>query len=1023
MIGFLMGRNRTVLLLLAFLMISGAVAFIAIPKESDPDIPIPFIYISMIHEGISPEDAERLLVQPMEKELRNITGIKEMRSTASVGSASVILEFEAGFDAKQALLDARSQVELAKTQLPTTTESPTVNEINTALFPVMTLSLSAALDERELITMARQLKREIVALPNVLSVEIGGDREEVLEVEIDPVLLDGYQIDFQAVMDIVNRNNLLVTAGALDTGAGRMVFKVPGVITELGDILQLPVKVSGSTVVTLADIATLRSTFKDPDGFARVDGKPAISLEISKRSGANIIETVTQVQAVVSAAQQVMPEQVDITYILDQSAQISTLLWDLLNNILSAMVIVMIIIIAVLGLRSALLVGLAIPGSFLIGILLIYSLNITMNIVVLFSLILVVGMLVDGAIVIVEMADKRLKAGDSGFEAFSYAARQMAWPIIASTLTTLAVFIPLAFWPGTVGEFMKYLPITVVLCLLASLCMALIFLPVLGHMFNRSKTGTKVDQVIPISTGVRVYTSLLRSLVKHPRKTLVATLICVLSIYSVYGLYGVGIEFFPDTEPETAMIQVHARGDLSVIEKDELLRHVEKRMIGMKDLRSVYARSFAQSDNEGKEDLIGIVQFRFTDWYQRSPAKKILKDLQQRTAGIPGLYLDILEEEGGPSGGKPIEIEVSGLQQQDLSKAVELIRDLMLQMKGFNNIEDNRPLPGIEWILSVNRLEAARYGADIASIGNAVQMVTSGINLTKYRPDNAYDEIDVHARFPHSDRTLQQLEYLRLKTARGMIPTSNFVEIRPSPKTSIIQRVDGRRVTTLKSDILEGLLVDTQLKKLKEGIGAINLPAGIALTFKGEDADQQESMGFLLKAFLVALFIMLLILVTQFNSVYQSVLVLSAIIFSTAGVMLGLFVTHQPFGIVMGGIGVIALAGIVVNNNIILIDAYNRKRVQGISAVEAAIATGSERLRPVLLTSVTTIAGLIPMAYGLNLDLINRQIGIGAPSSQMWTQLASTIAGGLSFATLLTLFLTPCMLVMGDHLLSKRAVI
>jgi multidrug efflux pump len=1023
MIDFLMGRNRTVLLLLAFLMISGVAAFIAIPKESDPDIPIPFIYISMIHEGISPEDAERLLVQPMEKELRNITGLKEMKSTASVGYASVILEFDAGFDAKQALLDVRSQVELAKSQLPTATESPIVNEINTALFPVMTLSISAAFDERQLIAIARQLKREIVALPNVLSVEIGGDREEVLEVEIDPVLLDGYQIDFQAVIDIVSRNNLLITAGALDTGAGRMIFKVPGVVTELDDILQLPIKVNASAVVTLDDIATLRSTFKDPDGFARVDGKPSISLEISKRSGANIIETVTQIQAVVAAAKQVMPEQVDITYILDQSAQINALLWDLLNNILSAMVIVMIIIIFVLGLRSALLVGLAIPGSFLIGILLIFSLNITMNIVVLFSLILVVGMLVDGAIVVVELADKRLRAGDSGSEAFGCAARQMAWPIIASTLTTLAVFIPLAFWPGTVGEFMKYLPITVVLCLLASLCMALIFLPVLGHMFNRSQAARKDGQVLPLSAGVRMYISLLRSLVKHPGKTLVATLVCVFSIYFVYSLYGVGIEFFPDTEPETAMIQVHARGDLSVIEKDELLRQVENRMIGMNDLRSVYARSFAQSDSEGKEDLIGAVRFRFIDWHQRSPAKKILKDIQQRTAGIPGLYLDVVEEEGGPSGGKPIEIEVSGLQQRDLSTAVELIRNLMLQVRGFNNIEDNRPLAGIEWVLSVSREEAARYGADVASIGNAVQMVTTGVNLTKYRPDNVYDEIDVRARFPNADRTLQQLEYLRLKTARGMIPVTNFVEITPAPKTSIIQRVDGRQVAALKSDIIDGLLVDTQLKKLKQGIATLNLPAGIELTFKGEDADQQESIAFLLKAFLVALFIMLLILVTQFNSVYQSLLVLSAIIFSTAGVMLGLFVTHQPFGIVMGGIGVIALAGIVVNNNIILIDAYNRKREQGISAVEAAIATGSERLRPVLLTSVTTITGLVPMAFGLNLDLINRQIGIGAPSSQMWTQLASTIAGGLSFATLLTLFLTPCMLVMGDRLLSKKVTI
>ncbi len=1020
MITFLMERSRMVLLLLLFLLVSGVSAFISIPKESDPEIAIPFIYVSMVHDGISPEDAERLLIKPMEKALRSIKGVKEMTASATQGYASVTLEFEAGFDAKQALQDVRTQVEQAKSQLPRSTESPVVNEINTALFPVMTLSISAPIDERELIGIARQLKREITALPNVLSVEIGGDREEVLEVAIDPLLLDAYELDYAQVLDIISRNNLLIAAGALDTGIGRLNLKVPGVIEKLDDLLQLPIKVSGSTVVTFSDIATLRNTFKDPDGFARVDGAPAISLEISKRSGANIIETVAQVQAVVKIAKTLMPASVQVSYILDQSAQISTLLWDLLNNILSAMLIVMIIIIAFLGVRSSLLVGLAIPGSFLMGLLCIYLLGITLNIVVLFSLILVVGMLVDGAIVIVEMAEKQMRAGDTGQVAFTHAAQQMAWPIIASTFTTLAVFVPLAFWPGTVGEFMKYLPITVVLCLLASLAMALVFLPVVGYLFNRTgfKSAKKVEAPTP-SKGANLYAQLLSFFLKHPVKTIATTCGMMVLVYIVYGNYGAGITFFPETEPETAMVQVHARGDLSVVEKDNYLKEVEKRITGVAGLGAVYARSFAQPDGEGKEDIIGVLQFRLEEWHQRAPAKHILSILSQKIKGIPGLYLEVIEEDDGPAGGKPIEIEISGVSQSDLISSADQLLGLMRDIKGFTGIEDDRSLPGIEWTLAVNRQEAARYGADIISIGNAVQLITAGINLAQYRPDYSDDEVDIRARFPKEHRTLQQLEQLRIKTAQGMVPVSNFVEVSPSPKVSRIKRVDGRQVISIRSDIQEGLLVDNQLKALQARISETAFPQGVEFNFKGEDADQKDSMAFLIKAFIVALFIMLLILVTQFNSFYQSVLVLSAILFSTAGVLLGLFLTNQPFGIVMGGIGVIALAGIVVNNNIILIDAFNKKRAEGIASLDAAFMTGRERLRPVLLTAVTTVSGLIPMAYGLNLDFIGRKIALDAPSSQMWVQLASTIAGGLAFATLLTLFITPCMLVLGDRYFKK----
>ncbi|RLW71406.1 MAG: MFS transporter, partial [gamma proteobacterium symbiont of Stewartia floridana] len=451
-------RSRAVLLSLLFILLAGAMAYNGIPKESEPDIAVPIIYVSMSHEGISPEDAERLLVRPMEKELQSIAGLKEMKSTAGEGHASVQLEFSAGFDSKQALTDVREKVDIAKVKLPDATDEPEVVEVNVALFPVLTVSLSGPIPERSLVNIARDLQDRIEALPGVLEAEIGGDREAVLEVVVDPAIMETYGVEYDELISMVTNNNRLVAAGAMDTGAGRLVLKVPGVIEELDDVLRLPVKVDGDRVITFGEVASIRRSFKDPESFARVDGQPALTLEVKKRVGANIIDTITEVRNVVEAERKHWPAGLNVSYMQDKSDQIREMLSDLQNNILSAIILVMIVIIAALGPRSAVLVGLAIPGSFLAAILVLDSMGFTLNIVVLFSLILVVGMLVDGAIVVIEMADRKMQQGKAPMEAYASAAKRMSWPITASTLTTLAVFAPLLFWPGLVGEFMKYLP-------------------------------------------------------------------------------------------------------------------------------------------------------------------------------------------------------------------------------------------------------------------------------------------------------------------------------------------------------------------------------------------------------------------------------------------------------------------------------------------------------------------------------------------------------------------------------------
>ncbi len=1022
-------RSRTAVLALLFILVSGTAAYLAIPKEAEPDVAIPIIYVSMSHEGISPEDAERLLVRPMEKELQGIEGLKNLTATASEGHASLMLEFDAGFDSAQALQDVRDKVDVTKSRLPADTDEPTVNEINVALFPVITVSLSGPVPERTLLELAQDLKDGIEALPGVLEVDIGGDREELMEIIVDPLVMETYGIGFEDVLGLIQRNNLLVAAGSLDTGAGRMAVKVPGVIEDLEDMLTMPVKTDGATVVTMADIATVRRTFKDPDGFARVGGQPAVTLEVSKRIGANIIETIEAVRRIVAARQMTWPESIRVDYLQDKSEQIREMLGDLQNNVLSAVVLVMIVVVAALGVRSSLLVGLAIPGSFLAGILVLNALGYTLNIVVLFSLILVVGMLVDGAIVVTELADRRMAEGLRRPEAFRLAARRMAWPVISATATTLLVFLPLLFWPGVVGQFMKYLPITVIAALAASLAMALVFIPVIGGLMGRAAPGNPaaVQALVAAERGdlasirgaTGLYLGLLARLLRHPAKVLGAALVFLVGAYVAYGALGRGVEFFPDVEPDFALVQVHARGDLSVYERDALTREVEARLLGMPEFRVVYARTVSGPGNNRAEDVVGVIQLEFVDWQARRPAAQILEEVRQRTADVAGIVVQTRKQENGPGAGKPVQLEVSARDPAALAPAVGRLRALMADIGGFVDVEDDRPLPGIEWRLEVNREEAARYGADVALIGNAVQMMTSGIKVAGYRPDNSDEEVDIRVRFPFSERNLDQLDQLRVPAAQGVVPIGNFVDLEPAPKTGTLQRAEGRRVMTVSADVAPGLLVDDQVRSLKSALGAEALGAGVEVRFKGEDEDQRETMAFLSNAFLTAIFLMAIILVTQFNSLYQAVLVMSAIVFSTAGVLLGLLAAGEPFGIVMGGIGVIALAGIVVNNNIVLIDTFNELRRGGLGAVEAALRTGAQRLRPVVLTSVTTVLGLMPMVLALNVDLVGREIAVGAPSTQWWTQLSSAIAGGLSFATVLTLVLTPCMLVLGESVSAR----
>ncbi len=1019
-------RSRPVLLILALILISGSVAYLTIPKEADPDVAIPIIYVLIPHDGISAQDAERLLVRPMEKELRNVEGLKEMRASAREGQATITLEFEAGFDSDQALNDVREKVDIAKVELPDDSDEPTVNEVNVALFPVILVTLSGDVGERTLVKHARDLRDKLEGLPGILEVDIAGDREDLMEVIIDPVRLEGFNQSAEVLLQFIARNNKLVAAGAMDTGHGRFSVKVPGLFENVQDVLSLPIKTSGDKVVTFEDVAIAHRTFKDANGFARVNGQPAVALEVTKRIGTNIIDTIEEVRAVVAQAQANWPDAIQVTYSQDKSQQIRDMLNDLQNNVLIAVLLVMIVIVAALGVRTAGLVGVSIPGSFLAGILVLAFAGLTINIVVLFALIMAVGMLVDGTIVVVELADRKMAEGLARQKAYAAAAKRMAWPITAATATTLAAFMPLLFWPGIVGEFMKFLPITLIATLSASLFMALVFVPTLGSIIggrapdsvqNAASLAAAESGDLDSITGLTgTYVKALRIAVTHPVKLVMLAAVLLTGAYSAYGAFGKGVEFFPDVEPENAVLHVRARGDLSVEESDALVREVESRLLDMGEFATIYARTGTTFRARVTEDTVGLIQLEFVDWNERRPAREILAEVRERTKDLAGIIIEARKEEAGPPVGKPVQLQLSSRFPELLPRAVAAVRRGLDELGGFIDVTDSRPIPGIEWQVKVDRAEASRYGADITAVGNAIKLVTNGIKVGEYRPDDTDDEVEIRVRFPYRDRTIDELDRLRVPTASGAVPIGNFVERVAMPRVGTINRADSRRVLTVEADVPEGVLANDKVNEIRHWLKSANIDSRVEIEFKGEDEEQRQAEAFLGKAFGIALFIMAIILVTQFNSFYQALLVLSAVVLSTVGVLLGLLITGQPFGIVMSGVGVIALAGIVVNNNIVLIDTYNILRRQGMDAVEAVMRTGAQRLRPVLLTTVTTVLGLMPMVLGVNIDLIDRSVAIGGPSTQWWTQLATAVAGGLTFATLLTLVLTPSLLVLGERL-------
>ena len=1041
LVGAAVDRSRTTLLLMLMVLIAGTVARTLVPIESSPQIDVPVFMVVVPHEGISPEDAERLLAKPLETELRTVEGGNEVRSVAYEGTARVIIEFEADYDLDQALADVRAAVDRAKPQFPGSAEEPFIVEQSANDFPIVQINLvGEGAPERVVYNAAQALRDDIKALASVLDAQLQGHREEVLEVVVDPAKLEAYQVGSEQLLATVARNNQLIAAGALEAAAGRMAVKVPSVIETAQDIFDLPVKAGEDAVVTLADVAHIRRTFKDRQSHARVNGADAISINVSKRTGTNLVRTVDEVRAVVDRHRRHLPAAVRLFVTQDQAPFAKNQVTELEGNIVTALVMVMVLVVAAIGLRSGVIVGMAIPVSFLFALTFVWLLGYTFNFMVMFGMLLGLGMLIDGAIVVTEYADRKMAEGMAPRDAYAASATRMFWPVTASVATTLAAFLPLVFWPGVAGKFMRYLPVTVFFVLTGSLLYALVFGPTIGARFGKPPTRDERARrtLIALEEGdpqalrgfTGWYARMLNIACRHAGVAVLVTVLVLVGAFAAYGKFGRGMTFFAEGDPTYARVAVRARGNLSAQEIYALVREVEDRVLTIPGIKSVNTQTQRPGRGGGGElptaaDTVGLMFLELHDGTERRlSGHEILERARAKTADLAGIVVEVRALEQGPPVGKPIQIQFSATDKSLLDPVVDRVRAHMdANVQGLRDVEDSRPLPGVEWRLTVDRAQAALYGADVALVGIAVQLVTGGVKVGEYRPDSADDAVDIRVRYPARARGLDALDELRVTTASGLVPIGNFVRRSAAPNVDAIERTDGRVVRLIRSAVAPGVLADDKVKEIRAWLDNAALDPRVAIAFRGANEEQADSIAFILAAMGMALLLMFVLLVTQFNSLYQSFLILVAVVMSTAGVLLGLLVTGSPFSAILTGVGVVALAGIVVNNNIVLIDTYNHNRRANPDAPPLALVVRSaaQRLRPVLLTATTTIFGLLPLASHLSVDFINRAIVYGGQLSGFWVPLAQAIVSGLTVATVLTLVATPAMLALPHSPWAKAA--
>jgi len=1041
-VDFAVRQWRMTMAFLIFAVVGGILSMFTIALDAEPDVAVPFVTVQVVLPGVSPEDSERLIVKPLETELKSLEQLKQMDGTGYTSTGVIVLEFDADFDQDTAVDDVLEAVNKARGELPEDAKEPIVEEINTSTLPIIVVNIFGTAPDRDLQNRAKELRSALESNPQILEAVIQGERIDLLEAVIDPALMESYGLTFNELAAAIARNNSLITAGAMETESGKFSVKMPGLIEDAQDLADIVVRTSpDGSIVKMSDIAQVRRTYKDKTAYAHFQGRPSVSIEVSKRNGENIIEVVAEIRKIVAEETKDWPSSVQVELSQDQTDFIVEMIKSLTSAIINAIVLVAIVCIAALGLRSALMVGFAIPASFLMTIFMFNVFGATINMMVMFGMVLSVGILVDSAIVIIEYGDRKLAEGLDRKEAYLLAGKRMFWPIITSTATTLAAFLPLLFWNTLTGQFMSYFPKTLIYVLTASMLMALIFLPTIGALFGPRKVNARESlkalsgaegDPMAIDGFTGTYARTIDKLARWPLTVLAVMIAFTMLIMVWFSNTDHNVEFFTAEGGDEIFVFTRGKGNGTVTNQNEMAKFVESRLEGLDGVQSMFtiAGAGASSGNSGTRgvnapvDTIGRTFLELKPFKDRQSSEEIEADIIKRLENAHGVITEVQVVSNGPPIGKDITIEFTSDNLENLAKVTKQTTAYFQQNPGLVGIENTLPLAGIEWQLDIDRAEVGRLGLDVDTIGAAVQFVTEGSLVGFYRPLDSDEEVDIRIRFPKEERDIAKLDGLRIQTREGALPLSAMVKRIPKPRLDSIARRNQQRVYEIRANTRKAIDPDTGLDYATNLIVAdarkwiaeeANLPADVNYKFLGQDEENKEAGQFFMKAGISTLFMMGVILLWQFNSFWHVVLTLSAVVFSVAGVLLGLQF-YSYISIILVGTGVLALAGIVVNNNIVLIDTYQRLLLEGYESHEAAVRTAAQRMRPVFLTTVTTIVGLMPMVLAIHADLFTGVLNTrGTDTSSIWAPISYVIVCGLGFSTLLTLILTPVLLAAPAH--------
>jgi multidrug efflux pump len=1016
-------KSMTAIALMVILAILGVAAYVALPRESAPDIKIPYVMVYAPYYGTSPSDMENLVSRKLEQQLKGLSDLEEMTSTSSEGVSTVLLEFTPDVEMSDALQEVRDAVELAKPELPQDVRDDLiVYEISIDDFPIMQVILSGDYDLTRLKSVGEDLQEKLEQIQGVLAVDMTGGAEREIRVDLDPERLEFYGLSIDDVLDAVSLENVTLPGGEIGLGTYEYQVRVPGEFETVDVISGIILNPGASTPVYMRDVADVSFGLKDRDSISRLEGQESITLSVKKRSGENIIRIAEDVHATLARLEPTLPAGSHLKVLADESVYIRDMVTELEDNILSGLILVVAVLFLFLGLGNSLFVAMAIPMSMLISFVVLDALHITLNMVVLFSLILALGMLVDNAIVIVENIFRHRVEGKDPIEAASFGTRQVAAAVIASTLTTLCAFAPMAFWPGIMGEFMKYLPITVIITLSASLLVAMIFNPVLCARFMRVSERARRQRGLGarlMNLGIRSYTPVLRWALAHRALALGGMVGLFVVVFLLFGRFNAGIELFPDVDPTYAYVQIEAPSGTRIEVSERYAHVVEDALAQVPDLTAFVTEVGSGGGGFGSESApphLTRLTMEFVESEDRhQSSNQGLEDLRERLADFTGAKLYVEKQEPGPPTGKPVNIEIVGDDFAVLGSLSELIVERIRDIPGLVDVQSNfdRGRPEIQVVPDLEK--AARLGLRTMDVARTVRTAIKGEDISEFRMGE--DEYDIVVRFQQpSRRFAEDLETMTVFYEGKSIPLTSFADVSFTTGLAAIHRIDGSRVVTVSADVSPGYNGNKLLKQVRTELAGVALPPGYRLGYTGENEDQEEAEAFLSKAFVIALMLILVVLITQFDSITVPLVIMGSVIMSLIGVFVGLMFMRMPFGIIMTGVGVISLAGIVVNNAIVLLDYILQLRRAGMDKIEAILEAGRLRFRPVILTAVTTILGLIPLTTGLSVNFghlfdgdLAHAVVVGGESSQWWSPMGVAVIWGLAVATFLTLVMVPVM--------------